>query len=482
MKKLLIAAPKSGSGKTILTCGLLEILKRKKIPTASFKCGPDYIDPLFHKRVIGVESRNLDSFFETPEGLKNVFFHGCQGKEKGLAFVEGVMGYFDGLAGILPDASTYEIANVLDIPAILVVDAKGASLSLAALIKGFSEYCPPVGNDGHREGKRCIKGVILNRVSPMIYPGLKKTLEAELGILVAGYIPNLDFLHIDSRHLGLVLPNEIEDLQQQMGKLADVLEKSLDLEAILKIAGEGEKEEEAFRDPVQNIQDSSKAFRLGVARDEAFCFYYHENLRAMERAGAHLVEFSPLHQKELPKDLDGLLLGGGYPELYAGKLAENESMKASVYEASQKGMPIHGECGGYLYLLEYLENPEGIPYPMTGIFKGMGKKGTGLKNFGYITLTAKADMAFFSKGSKIRGHEFHYWQAVCIENGQEQDNNYPCKTQMQAEKPAGKRSWQAMEQKGNTLAGFPHFYYPSCLEFTRNFASACVRFHDRNVL
>lgn len=482
MKKLLIAAPKSGSGKTILTCGLLEILKRKKIPTASFKCGPDYIDPLFHKRVIGVESRNLDSFFETPEGLKNVFFHGCQGKEKGLALVEGVMGYFDGLAGILPDASTYEIANVLDIPVILVVDAKGASLSLAALIKGFSEYCPPVKNGGHREGRRCIKGVILNRVSPMIYPGLKKTLEAELEILVAGYIPDLDFLHIESRHLGLVLPNEIEDLQQQMGKLADVLEKSLDLEAILKIAGEGEAKTETFRAPEQNIQDPSKAFRLGVARDEAFCFYYHENLRAMERAGAHLVEFSPLHQKELPKDLDGLLLGGGYPELYAGKLTENESMKAAVYEASQKGMPIHGECGGYLYLLEYLENPEGIPYPMTGIFKGMGKKGTSLKNFGYITLTAKADMAFFSKGSKIRGHEFHYWQTVCIENGQEQDIHYPYKTQMQAEKPAGKRSWQAMEQKGNTLAGFPHFYYPSCPEFTRNFASACVRFHDRNVL
>ena len=137
MKKLLIAAPKSGSGKTILTCGLLELLKRKEIPTASFKCGPDYIDPLFHKRIIGVESRNLDSFFETQEGLKKVFSKSCQGKEEGLALVEGVMGYFDGLAGILPDASTYEIAGILNIPVILVVDARGASLSLAALIKGF---------------------------------------------------------------------------------------------------------------------------------------------------------------------------------------------------------------------------------------------------------------------------------------------------------------------------------------------------------
>ena len=478
MKKLLIAAPKSGSGKTILTCGLLELLKRKEIPTASFKCGPDYIDPLFHKRIIGVESRNLDSFFETQEGLKKVFSKSCQGKEEGLALVEGVMGYFDGLAGILPDASTYEIAGILNIPVILVVDDRGASLSLAALIKGFLEYFPSGGRYGCREKKSRIKGVILNRVSPGIYPELKKKLEEELGILVAGYIPNLDFLHIESRHLGLVLPHEIADLQEQMGKLSDALEKSLDLEMIFKIAEEGEKEgePESFRKPGQNSEKKQAPFRLGVARDEAFCFYYHENLKAMEEAGAQLTEFSPLHHKELPKDLDGLLIGGGYPELYAGELAENESMKVSIYEAAQKGMPIHGECGGYLYLLEYLESTEGISYPMAGIFKGIGKKGRSFGNFGYITLTAKEDMAFFSKGTKIRGHEFHYWQAIAMEKGQERDRNSLFPARMQAEKPAGKRSWQAMEQKGNTLAGFPHFYYPSCPEFTENFAAACLKF------
>ncbi len=477
MKKLLIAAPKSGSGKTILTCGLLELLKRKGIPTASFKCGPDYIDPLFHKRIIGVESRNLDSFFETPEGLKRVFFDSCRGKEEGLALLEGVMGYFDGLAGILPDASTYEIADILDIPVILAVDARGASLSLAALIKGFLEYCPLGGTYGCRENSH-IKGVILNRVSPSIYPGLKKTLEKELGIKVAGYIPNLDFLHIESRHLGLILPHEIADLQEQIRKLSDVLEKSLDLEIIFKIAGEGEKESEAggFKESGRGSEKPPVSFRLGVAKDEAFCFYYHENLKAMEKAGARLIEFSPLHHKELPGDLDGLLIGGGYPELYAGELAKNESMKASIYEASQKGMPIHGECGGYLYLLEYLESPEGVPYPMTGIFKGIGKKGRGLGNFGYITLTAKEDTPFFSKGTKIRGHEFHYWQTAAMENGQGTSRNCRSKTQMEAEKPVSSKSWQAMEQKENTLAGFPHFYYPSCPEFTENFAAACLKF------
>ena len=214
MKKLVIAAPKSGSGKTILTCGLLEVLKRRQIPTASFKCGPDYIDPLFHKRVLGVESRNLDSFFETQEGLREVFIRGCLGKETGIALIEGVMGYFDGLAGTLPKASTYEVANTLQAPVILAVDARGSSLSLVALIKGFLDYVPFDRQD-EKEKKSRIKGVVLNQVSPMIYPGLKKAIEEELGITVAGYIPRLDFLHIESRHLGLVLPDEIADLKEQ---------------------------------------------------------------------------------------------------------------------------------------------------------------------------------------------------------------------------------------------------------------------------
>ncbi|MFR1831906.1 MAG: cobyrinate a,c-diamide synthase [Lachnospiraceae bacterium] len=469
MKKLVIAAPKSGSGKTILTCGLLELLKRRQIPTASFKCGPDYIDPLFHKRVLGVESRNLDSFFETQEGLREVFIRGCLGKETGIALIEGVMGYFDGLAGILPKASTYEVANTLQAPVILAVDARGSSLSLVALIKGFLDYVPFDRQD-EKEKKSRIKGVVLNQVSPMIYPGLKKAIEEELGITVAGYIPRLDFLHIESRHLGLVLPDEIADLKEQIGKLADVLETSLDVFALLEIA-EGEKEKEPEKETFGTVRQMTgpkelTPFHLAVAKDEAFCFYYHENLKALEEQGAILTYFSPLHDERIPKDADGLLIGGGYPELYAEKLAENETMRVSIYQAAASGMPIHGECGGYLYLLETLEGADGKTYPMCGIFSGVGKKGERLGNFGYITLKARRDSAFLKENARIRAHEFHYWQVEKTE--QEQEN-----TLMDAKKPVGIREWKTMEEKGYTLAGFPHFYYRSCPEFVAGFAAAC---------
>ncbi len=463
MKKLVIAAPKSGSGKTILTCGLLELLKRKHIPTASFKCGPDYIDPLFHKRIIGVESRNLDSFFESPEGLKKAFWCGCQGKENGFALIEGVMGYFDGLGGISPAASTYETAEILKAPVILTVDARGSSLSLAALIQGFLNYIPlEAGKTEERKSR--IKGVILNQVSPMIYPRLKKLLESELKIKVAGYIPHLDFLQIESRHLGLVLPDEIGNLKEQIQRLADVLEETLDWNCIMELA-----EEEEIHDWNRINKKPAKPFRLGVALDEAFCFYYEENLNAMKEQGASLEYFSPLHDKELPGDLDGLLLGGGYPELYADKLAENETMRASVYEAARSGMAIHGECGGYLYLLETLQGADGKFYPMCGVFKGSGQKGTRLGNFGYITLKARGDSCFFKEGTEIKAHEFHYWKAEETEERTEH-------AVMDAVKPMVSRRWAAMEQRGCTLAGFPHFYYRSCPEFAEKFAAACINY------
>ncbi len=464
MKKLVIAAPKSGSGKTILTCGLLELLKRKQIPTASFKCGPDYIDPLFHKRIIGVESRNLDSFFESPEGLRTAFWHGCEGKDNGFALIEGVMGYFDGLGGISLSASTCETAEILQAPVILTVDARGSSLSLAALIQGFLNYCPSEAQMANR-GKSRIKGVILNQVSPMIYPRLKKLLESELGIQVAGYIPHLDFLQIESRHLGLVLPDEIENLKEQIQKLADVLEETLDWDCIMNLA---EEEEFPYSDKKRETKPAS-SFRLGVALDEAFCFYYEENLRVMKEQGASLEYISLIHDKELPEGLDGLLIGGGYPELYADKLAENKTMRSSVYEAARNGMAIHGECGGYLYLLETLQGADGKSYPMCGVFKGAGQKGTRLGNFGYITLKARNDSRFFKKGAEIKAHEFHYWKAEEREDRVEH-------AIMDAVKPIGSRQWAAMEQRGCTLAGFPHFYYRSCPEFAETFAAACLSY------
>ncbi len=457
MKRLMIAAPKSGSGKTIVTCGLLELFKRRNIPLASFKCGPDYIDPLFHKRVLGLDSQNLDSFFESPQGLRKTFFAACKGKEEGLAMIEGVMGYFDGLGGTTARASAWEVASILECPVFLTVDARGSSLSLAALAKGFLEYEP----SGFPErGKGRIAGLILNRVSPMIYPRLKETLEKELKIPVAGYLPPLDFLHLENRHLGLVLPEEIEDFREQIDRLADVLEETLDVEVLLSAAEAGGPEEEKTENSFLKGKQG-EPFCLGVARDEAFCFYYRENIRAMEAAGAVIKEFSPIHDSCLPEGLDGLLLGGGYPELYAGQLEQNRSMRECIQKAALEGMPVLAECGGFLYLLETLEDPDGHCHEMAGVFSGGSQKGVRKGNFGYLTLTAREKLPFLPKGGSIRGHEFHYWQTDCPGEG------------ALAQKPEGKKQWLCMRHRPNILAGFPHLYYPSCPEFVQNFGEKC---------
>lgn len=466
MKKLMIAAPKSGSGKTVLTCGLLEVFRRR-LKTAAFKCGPDYIDPLFHKRVLGIGSVNLDPFFETEEGLLEVFQRNLPGRE-GLALIEGVMGYFDGLGGTSPLASSAQAAKALDCPVVLAVDARGASLSLAAVVKGFLEYRPKELAGGRPTQ---IQGVILNRVSERIYTGLRAALEAELGIRVLGYVPSLDFLHIESRHLGLILPEEIGDLREQIGRLADVLSETLDIDGLLEIAGAFGEEfplsesagafEEEFPPAPVGLGPAKFPFRLGVARDEAFCFYYQENLRLMEVLGARLVPFSPIHDPKLPEELDGLLLGGGYPEFWAKELEENGSMRRSIFQAAKDGLPILGECGGFLYLLERLEGADGKEYQMAGLFSGTGRKGKRLGNFGYAELTAEEDTAFLKRGETIKAHEFHYWQAE--EAG----------CQMTARKPAGGKTWPCMRETARTMAGFPHLYYRSCPEFAKRFAGAC---------
>ena len=458
---LMIAAPKSGSGKTVLTCGLLELFRKRGLPVSSFKCGPDYIDPLFHKKILGQESRNLDSFFETPNGLREVFARGSQGKERGIALIEGVMGYFDGLGGITAKASAWETAAILDCPVILAVDARGASLSLIPAVKGFLDYQP----SGAKEGPR-IAGVILNRVSPMVYPGLKEALERELKIPVAGYIPPLDFLRIESRHLGLVLPDEIEDIRQQIQKLAEILEKTLDVGLLLQLA-EGSSFQPGEWKPAGKVSEPKPGFSLGVARDEAFCFYYKENLEAIEQEGAVLKEFSPLHGRKLPPGLDGLLIGGGYPELYGEKLSENREMRESIRRAAQAGMPILAECGGFLYLLESLTAEDGRRFPMVGIFSGESQKGERLGNFGYVTLTAGGDMPFLPAGKSIRGHEFHYWQTK--EAGKS----------ALAQKPVGGKSWPCMRSWQNTLGGFPHLYYRSCPEFLFAFAACCRNYRRK---
>ena len=455
MAGFMITAASSGSGKTMITCGLLELFKRKGLNPLACKCGPDYIDGLFHKQVLELEGMNLDSYFEAPEELRDKY--SCLSKGH-LPVVEGVMGYFDGLGGSTTRASSWEVAHILDLPAVLVVDARGASVSLAAVIKGFLEFERPMGSQ--------IKAVIFNRMSPMLYPRIRELVERETGIRAAGFVPELDFLKVGSRHLGLVLPEEIAGLREQMNRLGKCLEETIDWEFLEELGAEKEERDALEEENTEASCTAAFSFRLGIAMDEAFCFYYQDNLRLLERLGGELVYFSPIHDRSLPEQLDGLILGGGYPELYCEALSLNESMRESVKKAAEGGLPVLGECGGYLYLLEELEAEDGRIWPMTGVLKGKGYKKGKNSRFGYIGVEAEKDSLYLKPGEQIRGHEFHYWDCEVLEE----------EWVMRAKKPVGNRSWPCIRIKNQVMAGFPHLFYPSCPAFAVRFAKACVRY------
>lgn len=455
MAGFMITAASSGSGKTMITCGLLELFKRKGLNPLACKCGPDYIDGLFHKQVLELEGMNLDSYFEAPEELRDKYSRLSKGH---LPVVEGVMGYFDGLGGSTTRASSWEVAHILDLPAVLVVDARGASVSLAAVIKGFLEFERPMGSQ--------IKAVIFNRISPMLYPRIRELVERETGIRAAGFVPELDFLKVGSRHLGLVLPEEIAGLREQMNRLGKCLEETIDWEFLAELGAEKEERDALEEENTEASCTAAFSFRLGIAMDEAFCFYYQDNLRLLERLGGELVYFSPIHDRSLPEQLDGLILGGGYPELYCEALSLNESMRESVKKAAEGGLPVLGECGGYLYLLEELEAEDGRIWPMTGVLKGKGYKKGKNSRFGYIGVEAEKDSLYLKPGEQIRGHEFHYWDCEVLEE----------EWVMRAKKPVGNRSWPCMRIKNQVMAGFPHLFYPSCPAFAVRFAKACVRY------
>ena len=455
MAGFMITAASSGSGKTMITCGLLELFKRKGLNPLACKCGPDYIDGLFHKQVLELEGMNLDSYFEAPEELRDKYSRLSKGH---LPVVEGVMGYFDGLGGSTTRASSWEVAHILNLPAVLVVDARGASVSLAALIKGFLEFERSMGSQ--------IKAVIFNRMSPMLYPRIRELVERETGIRAAGFVPELDFLKVGSRHLGLVLPEEIAGLREQMNRLGKCLEETIDWEFLAELGAEKEERDALEEENTEASCTAAFSFRLGIAMDEAFCFYYQDNLRLLERLGGELVYFSPIHDRSLPEQLDGLILGGGYPELYCEALSLNESMREAVKKAAEGGLPVLGECGGYLYLLEELEAEDGRIWPMTGVLKGKGYKKGKNSRFGYIGVEAEKDSLYLKPGEQIRGHEFHYWDCEVLEE----------EWVMRAKKPVGNRSWPCIRIKNQVMAGFPHLFYPSCPAFAVRFAKACVRY------
>ena len=445
--RILIAAPKSGSGKTTVTCGIIAALKKRGLCVTSFKCGPDYIDPMFHRQVLGVRTGNLDTFFTEDAVTRELLRQGSKGMD--IAVIEGVMGFYDGLGGVSSEGSACHLAQVTKTPVLLVVDAKGASVSLAAQIRGLIDY--PGGDQ--------IRAVLLNRASAGYYPRLKKLIEEKCGIPVVGYLPDLKDLAVPSRHLGLVSPEELPAFSAWIDGTAAAVEKSVDLDALLAAARQAPALPEEETEPVPKLQ---RKVRIAVARDRAFTFFYAENDALLEEMGAELVPFSPISDAALPENIDGLILGGGYPELFAKELSANKAMRKEIRSRVREGLPCVAECGGFLYLKKELETGDGHSEKMAGVFRGRGVPAGKLIRFGYCEAETGRGGLFGNEGTKLRGHEFHHWDT---------DDNGDGFT---LRKPMSDKVEKAEIYTDTIAAGFPHFYYRSNPQAAFSFLEACL--------
>jgi len=427
---VLIAGTHSGVGKTTITLGLMAALRARGLVVQPFKVGPDFIDPSHHTAICGRPSFNLDPFMMGEGGVRRSFFYALGGAD--VAVVEGVMGLFDGMDGT-EVGSTAQVAKILDIPVLLVINVHGMSRSAAAMELGFASFDPKVR----------LAGTILNRVGSQRHLEMLKSC---LKMPVFGALPRDKEMEMKSRHLGLVMGFE---KNHDSELLAAFLEGNADIDMILRLTGQIQPPAKAGSDEPREMKAGKEgAVRIGVARDRAFCFYYHENLLELERHGADLIYFSPL-EDQLP-EVDGLYIGGGYPELYASEL-ERAPARRQIKRASEDGMPIYGECGGLMYLGETLESDSGS-FKMAGALPAITFMEKRLMALGYVKAEVMENNPLSDVGRCLRGHEFHYSRCEC-----DRDARYCLKLSR------GKGISEGRDGlvENNTMAGYLHAHFYS---------------------
>ena len=442
MKRILISGVKSGSGKTTVTCGILKALIDRGYDVSSFKCGPDYIDPMFHTSVIGAYSRNLDSFFCDTPTLKHVI----KKNAKDISVIEGVMGYFDG-AGVA--GSSMDIAVKTETPAVIVIDCKGMAASIGAVICGFLEFQKPNN----------ICGFIFNRLPESLVPDVKKMCDT-FHTEYLGRFPTANECMIESRHLGLVTSDEIDNLKEKVSRLAGICEDNIDIDRMLEIASEAPDIDD---DEISIERVTDENVRIAVAKDKAFCFHYEDNYDILRSIGCEIVTFSPLNDEKLPEDINGIILNGGYPELYASELSANKSMLKSIHDAVKSGVPTIAECGGFMYLHNKLEGNDGVKYSMASVIDGEAFKTGKLVRFGYINMKAEKDNMLVKQGETIRAHEFHYWDSTCTGES------------FLATKPGRNISYRCINGSDTLYAGFPHLYFYGNIKMAERFVTCCEK-------
>ena len=456
IKGLVIAGTHSGCGKTTITLGLMSALAQRGLKVAPFKVGPDFIDPGHHRRVCGVTSRNLDGWMLSKAYNLNSFRNAAATAD--IAVVEGVMGLFDGYDGKTESGSTAQMAKWMGLPTILIVDAKSMARSAAAVVLGFEKFDKDLN----------YAGIILNNVaSDRHLHYLTEALERNVDMPCLGGIGRNEKISIPERHLGLVTVEDHPLTDAAMAALIEIIEKCINLDSLLESLAEFD----PVADPeITDTDQTIPSVRIGVARDKAFCFYYPDNFDLLQAAGAELVFFSPISDKRLPADLDGLYLGGGYPELVADRLAANARLRKQIKAGSQEGMPIYAECGGFMYLCSELWNPKGIRYPMTGCFPFSAQMFPRLKALGYREITLTKDTIIGPAGQTIRGHEFHYSELRKSESAME--TVYHLSDRVGVDKPP------EGYYTNRTLGSYTHLHFGSQPQVAGHFVTACAAYQD----
>lgn len=437
LPRLVIAALQSGTGKTTIATGLMTALARRGVTIQPYKVGPDYIDPTYHTVATGRISRNLDGWMCPPETIAALMARSSQGAD--IALIEGVMGLFDG-AGVTSEVgSTAQMAKWLEAPVLLVVDARGMARSIGALLQGMTGFDPDLQ----------IAGVVFNNVgSESHYRLLCEAVRAYApGVEPLGWLPKQAAIRAPERHLGLVPSYEQPQVAAYLESLSALIGQQIDLDAVLALA---QRTATPLPAPAGRPVAPGEEVRIGIARDEAFHFYYEDGLDLLRDLGAELIPFSPLRDRALPPDLDGLYMGGGFPEVYRQELTSNQAMRSAIREAIEQGMPVYAECGGLMFLTDAIVDPEGADWPMVGAIPVRARMQKRLASLGYATVDVQGETLLAGPGETLRGHEFHW--SVIEERPEGWPEAYQVTTRRGGTRPEG-------FYRPNLLASYVHLHF-----------------------
>ncbi|MCH4889162.1 cobyrinate a,c-diamide synthase [Acidaminobacter sp. JC074] len=451
----MLAGTSSDVGKTTVVLGIMRALRNRGLKVQGYKAGPDYIDTAFHTFATGVSSRNLDTWMLDENIIKGLM--GKHSSQADIAIMEGVMGMYDGADVKSLVGSSAHLAKMTDTPVILVINGAGVAASAAAMVLGFKMFDPHVN----------VAGVIVNKVSGKgHYDLIKEAIEHHVGIPCVGYLTKNENISLKSRHLGLIPSVEVDALDEKIDEVSKMIESTVDLDLLMKLATQA-KDHPAIESTVKD-----KILKIGLPLDNAFNFYYQDNLDLLEEMGCELIKFSPLEDEKLPLGLDGLYIGGGFPEVFSKDLSNNKSMITSIKDSIEAGLPTYAECGGLMYLTAYIENLDGQKFDMVGIFENGSKMTKRLQRFGYVEVVQNAPTPIGNKGLEFKAHEFH--RSVVLESPN--DLGPIQKYDIKKQKKTDLLSWHCGYMKYNCLGAYPHIHFYSNKQVAKGFVNTCMTY------